>query len=304
MSASGEEAYHDSTILTCLRWLRELLQLAPARLVPQFAQMLQVVLPHRGSANPAIASAATQLLQEMRHQLAEREAAQPGSSSQGGLRMESLLEVVATCLEGQEEGSEVVKLEALQWLQLLLLQRDAVPACSADAALLAALFEALGQSVSDRVVNECLGVLCSVAAGGQERFEAVLLGIIHCFRGAGGARLLQRRGSIIIQQFSESLGAEKVFVQLSYLLAEEKDQGFVSALVQALNLILLTCTSLLELRNQLRMRSREGLFAALWTSWATSISAALSLAFLAEVGWHSSLCLVSASWRVSYPVLL
>ncbi len=60
------------------------------------------------------------------------------------------------------------------------------------------------------------------------------------FRGAGGGRLLQRRGVLVVRRLAALLGAVPTLRLLSQLLEDEQDLPFASAMVQALNLILLT----------------------------------------------------------------
>ena len=60
------------------------------------------------------------------------------------------------------------------------------------------------------------------------------------FRGAGGGRLLQRRGVLVVRRLAALLGAVPTLHLLSELLEGEEDLPFASAMVQALNLILLT----------------------------------------------------------------
>ncbi len=60
------------------------------------------------------------------------------------------------------------------------------------------------------------------------------------FRGPGGARLLQRRGSLIVRKLAGRLGGRAVLGMLASILEAEADLPFAAALVQALNLILLT----------------------------------------------------------------
>ena len=47
-------------------------------------------------------------------------------------------------------------------------------------------------SPADRVVTEALAVLASMAEQ-RDRFAAVMAALVGCFRGSGGARLLQVR---------------------------------------------------------------------------------------------------------------
>ena len=60
------------------------------------------------------------------------------------------------------------------------------------------------------------------------------------YRGPAGARLLQRRGSLVMRTLAARLGGRAVLSMLSSILETETDLPFAAALVQALNLILLT----------------------------------------------------------------
>ena len=62
----------------------------------------------------------------------------------------------------------------------------------------------------------------------------------HRFRGPGGARLLQRRGGLVVRKLAARLGGRAVLSMLSSILEDERDLPFAAALVQALNLILMT----------------------------------------------------------------
>lgn len=76
-------------------------------------------------------------------------------------------------------------------------------------------------------------------AGRQEMRD----GVGACrFRGPGGARLLQRRGGLVVRKLAARLGGRAVLSMLSSILEDEQDLPFAAALVQALNLILLTAS--------------------------------------------------------------
>ena len=66
------------------------------------------------------------------------------------------------------------------------------------------------------------------------------IGYARRFRGPLGARLLQRRGGLIVRRLAARLGGRAVFGGLSAILEGERNLPFAAALVQALNLILLT----------------------------------------------------------------
>ncbi|KAL4855248.1 hypothetical protein ACK3TF_004229 [Chlorella vulgaris] len=279
--------------LTALRWLHTLVQLAPRQLLPHTAAVLTEVLPCLGHEDSEISTAARQVNADLLDQLQQQQQGQQGQQGQGqrgssalaaaaegGLDSQALLATVSKQLEGD---AEVSKLEALQWVNALL-SRDARLLQDQQQLLLAALCDALS-AASDRVVTESLAVLASVADQ-RGHFPAVMATLLDCFRGAGGARLLQRRGGLIIQQLSQRLGGLRVYKELSRLLQEEEDVSFAGGMVQALNLILLTSSSLQELRGLLQasLRSAEAadVFVQLFASWSHSCAASLALALLAQ----------------------
>ncbi|KAL4443824.1 hypothetical protein ABPG75_011561 [Micractinium tetrahymenae] len=279
----------EAALLTALRWLHTLVQLAPGQLLPHAAVLLQNVLPCLGHADGEISAAARQVNSDLLEQVQERQERQhqrgasglPAPGSGGALLdSQSLLAAVSKQLEGE---AEVSKLEALQWVNVLL-SHDARLLQEQQQLLLAALCDALS-AASDRVVTESLAVLASVAHQ-RDHFPAVMAALLGCFRGSGGARLLQRRGGLVIQQMSQRLGGLRVYKELSRLLQEEEDTAFAASVVQALNLILLTSSPLQELRALLQssLRSAEGadVFALLFASWSHSCAASLALALLAQ----------------------
>ena len=58
--------------------------------------------------------------------------------------------------------------------------------------------------------------------------------------------MLQRRGSLILRKLSLLLGPRKVFCALADILNQERDLRFASAMVQALNVILLTAPEVIH----------------------------------------------------------
>lgn len=75
----------------------------------------------------------------------------------------------------------------------------------------------------------------------EQSNKCVAAVVVACrFRGPLGGRLLQRRGSLILRKLSLLLGPQKVFCALANILDREPDLRFASAMVQALNVILLT----------------------------------------------------------------
>ena len=83
-------------------------------------------------------------------------------------------------------------------------------------------------------------MLQATLAAEDAHFEDLMRQLLARFSGPAGGRLLQARGSLVVCRLAALLGGQRVFRQLAAALAESEDLHFVSALVQALNLILLT----------------------------------------------------------------
>lgn len=230
------------------------------------------------------------------------------TSADAGVDTAALLAAVASRLDGGGASSggggpaalgpspaldpaaaEGQKLAALQWVRGLLGRQAVAQEPAQLAALLAALCDGLA-APSDSVVAEALEVLVSVAAEPQH-FEAALGAVLVCFRGPGGARVLQRRGALVVQRLCGELGTLRTLRALSRLLrdgaaGDAASAASVSAIVQALNLVMLTAAPLGEVRALLQTAGGGGdgaaFFADLFQSWSVSCAAALALALLAQ----------------------
>jgi len=99
-------------------------------------------------------------------------------------------------------------------------------------------------------------------------------------------RFLEQRGSVIIRQLSLLLNGESIYRALALILQKEEDLDFASVMVQTLNLIFLTSSELVELRNLVKRCLVTGtgrdLFIALYRSWSHNPVATFSLCLLAQ----------------------
>lgn len=205
--------------------------------------------------------------------------------------------LLKSTLAALESPSEAIKLAALLWLPLLLRQTPglgkghekdgALPTADGGVRLqplLRVLCDSLGAS-SAAVAAQALSVLSELARR-PEHARDVLLGIVESFQGAAGAKLLQRRGVLIVQTLAERLGALRVLASLSELAASDPDAGgFGASLIQALNLLLLANRSMRPVRDLVSRarsdRQAARVFSLLLRSWMPSCAASLSLALLA-----------------------
>ncbi|KAK9810224.1 hypothetical protein WJX72_006988 [[Myrmecia] bisecta] len=266
----------EGTRLTAIRWLKEFVVVAKEQLLPHYAAILGAVLPCISHPNHDICMMARQANNELLHL----------PDGQYGIDTKAILAVISSELGSEQEPT---RLEALHWVNSLL-SRSRPEVLDQLSVLLPALFDALS-APSDRVVLEALSVQASIA-GDQAHFLRLVKQLMDRFRGPAGARLLQRRGSLIVRRLAALLGGQQVFRALAGILEAEADIKFASAMVQALNLILLTAPEVKEFRGLLAQAGSDPqggeLFTALYRSWSHSAGALLSLCFLAQAYSHAS----------------
>lgn len=115
-------------------------------------------------------------------------------------------------------------------------------------------------------------------------FDRLMQSLISLF--ATDPTLLEKRGTMIVRQLSLHLDAQRVFRRLSVILEESTDEDFATAMVQTLNIILLTSAEFLPLRASLKAlhasAENKELFVALYRSWSHNPSATLALCLLAQ----------------------
>ncbi|KAL0018783.1 hypothetical protein WJX77_010592 [Trebouxia sp. C0004] len=263
------------TRMTALRWLRAFVIQAKDQLMPYYAIILAAVLPNVSHNNQDICQVALQTNAELL-QLPDKYEASDSAA------------ILAQVSADLNSPAESTRLEALHWVRALLL-RSRQQVLGHLEVLLPALFDALS-GPSDRVVLEALSVQATIAEE-QPQFGQVMQQLLERFRGPLGARLLQRRGSLILRKLSLLLGPQKVFCALADILNQERDLRFASAMVQALNVILLTAPEVKALRSLLAeataAEAGADLFHSLYSSWSHSAGAVLSLCFLAGAYSHA-----------------
>ncbi|KAE8682005.1 Protein VAC14-like protein [Hibiscus syriacus] len=120
-------------------------------------------------------------------------------------------------------------------------------------------------------------------------FRRLAVFLMHNFRVDGS--LLERRGALIIRRLCVLLDAERVYRELSTILEGEADLDFACAMVQALNLILLTSSELSDLRELLKQSlvnaAGKDLFVSFYAPWCHSPMAIVSLCLLAQTYQHA-----------------
>ena len=256
---------------TAITWLRALVAAAPKQLRDQAVDLLRTSLKCLDTADPRLQALGGDLNETL-------------------IRTESLLvgadigALLETAAEGIGSMQEAARLEALRWTDKLL-ELNQVSTRQLEPSVLPALCDALS-STSDRVVQEAVGVLAAASGAGDNGCRRALSSVLGCFRGLQGAKLLQRRGVMIVERLCSKMGARRVMHSLSELLAQENDVEYGRMMSQAVSLMLLTSPELEEARALLgrALIDSDGaaVLTAVFPGLCLSVAAALSVAFLAQ----------------------
>ncbi len=311
---SGDEF----TRVTCINWLREFVSLAgdSPRLVPHFASIIGAVLPCMSRTEAKVRETAARASEEL---LASTIAAAkeayvavlPGvgeieSDVKRGLDLPGVL---AALKKHAGEGAKgPTRLEALRWYASLCdASPETVRRLSLDAPgdTLDELLASLGHD-SDEVVTRAMRVLGSLGAGEEADFDVVVRRVVTVFASDGGD-VLERRGSAVVRMLCAELGAERTYCKIASIvreggLVEGLDEGreldFAAAMVEAMNLILLTAPECAGMRASLSGSSSgvadhekatgARLFLALYPCWCHSAVSTVALCLLSRAYAHAA----------------
>ncbi|KAI3818200.1 hypothetical protein L1987_12003 [Smallanthus sonchifolius] len=260
---------------TAITWINEFVKLAADQLVPYYADILGAILPCIADKEEKIRVVARETNDELRAIKAD-----PAE----GFDVGAILSIAKRQLSSEYEATRV---ESLHWISALL-NRHRQEVLSSLNDIFDTLLKVLSDP-SDEVVLLVLEVHACIAKD-QHNFSQLLLFLVHKFR--TDIALLEKRGALIIRRLCVLLDAERVYRELSTILAREADLDYASILVQALNLILLTSSELAGLRDLLKRSlfnaAGKDFFLSLYASWSHSSMAIISLCLLAQAYQHTS----------------
>ncbi|XP_057963324.1 protein VAC14 homolog isoform X1 [Malania oleifera] len=263
------------TRLTAITWINEFVKLGGDQLVPYYADILGAILPCISDKEEKIRVVARETNEELRTIQAD-----PAE----GFDVGAILSIARRQLSSSWEATRI---EALHWISTLLSRHR-----SEVLSFLNDIFDTLLKALSDpsdEVVLLVLEVHACIAED-PPHFRQLVIFLVHNFRVDNS--LLEKRGALIIRRLCVLLDAERVYRELSMILEKEDDLDFASIMVQALNLILLTSSELLELRVLLKQSlvnpAGKDLFVSLYASWCHSPMAIISLCLLAQTYQHAS----------------
>ncbi|XP_058108317.1 protein VAC14 homolog isoform X2 [Magnolia sinica] len=263
------------TRLTAITWINEFIKLGGDQLVAYYADILGAILPCISDKEEKIKVVARETNEELRAIRAD-----PAE----GFDIRAIISVARRQLSSEWDATRI---EALHWIATLLARHRAEVMSSLDE-----FFDTLLKTLSDpsdEVVLLVLEVHACIARDAPH-FHRLVVFLVHNFRTEPS--LLEKRGALIIRRLCVHLDAERVYREFSTILEGEADLDYASIMVQALNLILLTSSELVELRVLLKQSlvnaAGKDLFVSLYSSWCHSPMAIISLCFLGQAYQHIS----------------
>ena len=268
-----------TTRLKAISWIKEMVALANAEILPYFASILGAILPCLSHTEKRVRDVAAHTNDELLALDTQTRAEQFDVASS----------VAVLCDASSSAGEALTRKEALRWMAALLERHRSGTLRCLDTMSPAVL---AGVSDNDKdVVREALDVIATIASD-RHLVRGLMTALLDKFRGEEGRWLLGRRGAFILRGLAEILGAEYTFRELAAILVDEQDPKFAFDAVQALNVILLTAPEFLGMRLLLQtsLVSKDGgnLFLALYSCWCHNSVAAVSLCLLAQTYNHSA----------------
>ncbi|CAK4899798.1 unnamed protein product [Aphanomyces euteiches] len=225
------------TRLTAATWVHDFVVLGKERLVRFYADLLGAILNCISDAEGEIRGvgerANTELLALVK-------------ATAGDVDSLPLMAKLSTELVSPHIAT---RLAALAWISMLL-EKEPAQLTAQLSSFLPTLLNTLNDT-ADQVVSLDLEVLARLSLNLKPvEFSNLLRAVIQLF--ATDARLLEKRGSLIIRKLCTLLEAKSIYMVVATVLATHDDLDFVSLMVHTLNLILLTANELEQLRAILR----------------------------------------------------
>ncbi|KAI7864973.1 vacuolar protein 14 C-terminal Fig4p binding-domain-containing protein [Spinellus fusiger] len=277
LTSSADQVQH-----LALQWLNECLFSAKECVLQFTPQILLAILPSLSHPVEAIRSSVMEshhILQQWVMEALEKRTSEDPFDFQATvahLRLQFLNE------------HEETRIASLDWL-LMLYKKAPKKILVLDDGTFPMLLKTLSDA-SEEVVRRDLQLLAQISSHfDYDYFRSFMMDLVSLF--STDQRLLETRGSLIIRQLCISLDPERIYMTLADVLEKDEDLEFASIMVQNLNVILLTSTELVDLRQLLRhLDTKEGqrLFIALYKSWCHNAVATFSLCLLAQAYGHGA----------------
>uniref|UniRef100_A0A2N9H3A2 Vacuolar protein 14 C-terminal Fig4-binding domain-containing protein n=1 Tax=Fagus sylvatica TaxID=28930 RepID=A0A2N9H3A2_FAGSY len=256
--------------------MSRIIQPGGQKLVPYYADILEVILPSMSNKDERMGRVAYQT-----NEVAKAIA----NYSFEGLDVGAILTVATRNLTSEWDNTRI---QSLKWIEIFLARN-----CSE--VLQDALFDILLKALLDPSREAVVLVvgLHACRAKDLKYFNRLVLSLLDLFR--ANKSLVKNKNfnrvSLIITQLCLRLDAQRVYQKFAAVLEEEGDLTFASIMVQGLNMFLLTSPELSSLRALLKQSllnaAGRDLFVSLYASWCHSPMEAISLCLLVEAYQHA-----------------
>lgn len=264
-----------------LGWLREFVHLGRDTLLPQYANILEIVFQHMSNGEQEIRHKAATVNQKMIVFLSDPE------SASLSFQLKPILNQITGTLLGQKSVPSLIA--ALNWLSMLFVTVSKEMADNMEC-ILPALLQTL-QHREKKVVEQAITVLCSIAlkkdgTASETYFHIVLNHLMQSFSENRQVFLTNDKGVFIIRKLATLMNPTDLLIALAAIVEKEKDPAFASMMVQTLNLILLTSIEMRSLRDTLQTslsipQGRE-LFISLFRCWCHNPVSTLALCLFTQ----------------------
>ncbi|XP_030763444.1 protein VAC14 homolog isoform X2 [Sitophilus oryzae] len=303
----AQEKNDELVQFTAITWIKEFVQLSGPAMLPYMSGIFTAILPclaYEAEARRNIKETATAVNFTLMKLIALQDENEPSGTNEEVRQSDfdqsmghdiDLHSVVDVLTQYLAHNSIQTKVAVLKWIYDLYTK---LPSKMVD--YIDVLFPALQRTLSDeadQVVQQCLVVIAEVISSPKSTnlsakknntyYNKFIVSLLSSF--STDKRLLDERGAFIIRQLCVLLNAEDIYKTLAEILLHEPNLKFSSLMVDHLNMILLTSSELLDLRNRLKDLSVEEnrtLFLCLYKTWCHNPVATVALCLLTQSYSH------------------
>lgn len=306
----------------CLKWLRELINIAPRAILKSFSDCVTIILQNISSTEElqtyelrdqflGFSYELQAFLNKFYTDIRLLEIFGVTEESETLFNAKQLPDLLASILkrflsQGSNHSNELSKVTALDWFVFVY---ERVPTeflnffQNQDNEF--GLTDLLKYDASDNVILKVLQLLAKVSESNQEFFRDFIAKLIKLFQSGGFDK--NHKVDFIIRKLCLSLNSEIIFTTLAevLLLEYKSDEShdlnymeFANMMIITLNNILLTSTELRLFRRKLKsidlaLEENWNLFSTLFKSWCFDASSAISLCLLTSNYYLSHLVIKS-----------
>ncbi|ODQ76995.1 hypothetical protein BABINDRAFT_10530 [Babjeviella inositovora NRRL Y-12698] len=259
---------------TVLKWLEELLQIAPDSFPKFLPRILTLLLPTLSRDNFDLATNAGAVDAALRALV--------------GFESVNLQATIHAAFSQFMTEHDRTRVAALEWLIVLHAQSPA-RFFESRAIRVGDLLRSLIDSSPD-VIVKILQLLSQISEGDEQFFGEFIADLIALFKN-DRLSLSNDKYEFILRKLCQSLDSDKIYQTIAEGLSGETNLDFLSRIIQMLNNTLVTASELAELRRKLKAADDWGVFSTLFKAWSHNAPLALSL------------CLLTANYELAYLIV-